>query len=188
MSIKYRELKRRYELDGAQRPSTICPSRFARSICGPRISASAIWPRRSCPTGTSGSACSIRDQRRRQRAGSRRRRRRDGVSEHHRPGDLLEDHGGLHARGVRRCRSWSTRSRRGSTAKKFPASRGSPTSRRSRARACRIRSLGFGEDYIETPSTTKRGFIVPVTKEAIFFDRTHLVLSRAPPKSARCSA
>ncbi|HEY4309855.1 MAG TPA: hypothetical protein VGN12_10425 [Pirellulales bacterium] len=40
-------------------------------------------------------------------------------------------------------------------------------------------SLGFGEDYIETPSTTKRGFIVPVTKEAIFFDRTNLVLSRA---------
>ena len=39
--------------------------------------------------------------------------------------------------------------------------------------------LGFGEDWIETPSTTKRGFIVPVTKEAIFFDRTHLVLSRA---------
>ena len=40
-------------------------------------------------------------------------------------------------------------------------------------------SLGFCEDYIETPSTTKRGYIVPVTKEAIFFDRTHLVLSRA---------
>src|SRR5262245_25951649 len=39
--------------------------------------------------------------------------------------------------------------------------------------------LGFGDDYIETPSTTKRGFIVPVTKEAIFFDRTHLVLARA---------
>jgi hypothetical protein len=39
--------------------------------------------------------------------------------------------------------------------------------------------LGFGEDYIETPSTSKRGFIVPVTKEAIFFDRTHLVLTRA---------
>ncbi len=39
--------------------------------------------------------------------------------------------------------------------------------------------LGFGEDYIETPSTTKRGLIVPVTREAIFFDRTHLVLSRA---------
>jgi hypothetical protein len=39
--------------------------------------------------------------------------------------------------------------------------------------------LGFGEDYIETPGTSKRGFIVPVTKEAIFFDRTHLVLSRA---------
>ncbi len=42
-----------------------------------------------------------------------------------------------------------------------------------------VSELGFGEDYIETPSTTKRGFIVPVTKEAIFFDRTHLVLSRA---------
>jgi hypothetical protein len=40
-------------------------------------------------------------------------------------------------------------------------------------------NLGFGEDFIETPSTTKRGFIVPVTKEAIYFDRTHLVLSRA---------
>jgi hypothetical protein len=40
-------------------------------------------------------------------------------------------------------------------------------------------NLGFGEDYIETPSTTKRGFIVPVTKEAVFFDRTTLVLQRA---------
>lgn len=40
-------------------------------------------------------------------------------------------------------------------------------------------SLGFSEDFIETPATTKRGFIVPVTKEAIFFDRTHLILSRA---------
>ncbi len=39
--------------------------------------------------------------------------------------------------------------------------------------------LGFGEDYIDTPQTTKRGFIVPVTKEAVFFDRTHLVLQRA---------
>ena len=40
-------------------------------------------------------------------------------------------------------------------------------------------NLGFGEDYVETPKTSKRGFIVPVTKEAIFFDRTHLILSRA---------
>lgn len=40
-------------------------------------------------------------------------------------------------------------------------------------------SLGFGEDYIETPSTSKRGFIVSVTKEAVFFDRTNLVLRRA---------
>ncbi len=40
-------------------------------------------------------------------------------------------------------------------------------------------TYGFGEDYIETPPTTKHGFIVPVTREAIFFDRTHLVLQRA---------
>jgi hypothetical protein len=40
-------------------------------------------------------------------------------------------------------------------------------------------NVGFGEDYIETPSTTKYGLIIPVTREAIFFDRTHLVLSRA---------
>ena len=32
--------------------------------------------------------------------------------------------------------------------------------------------MGTSEDYIETPETKKRGFIVPVTKEAIFFDRT----------------
>lgn len=39
--------------------------------------------------------------------------------------------------------------------------------------------VGFGEDYIETPSTVKHGLIVPVTREAIFFDRTNLVLARA---------
>lgn len=37
---------------------------------------------------------------------------------------------------------------------------------------------GVGEDYIDTPQTVKRGEIVPITKEAIFFDRTGLVLSR----------
>ncbi len=40
-------------------------------------------------------------------------------------------------------------------------------------------NVGLNEDYIETPATTKRGLIVPVTKEAVFFDRTHLVLQRA---------
>jgi len=39
--------------------------------------------------------------------------------------------------------------------------------------------FGFGEDYIETPATTKRGLVVPVTREAIFFDRTNLVTERA---------
>jgi len=36
-----------------------------------------------------------------------------------------------------------------------------------------------GECYIETPETIKRGLIVDITKEAIFFDRTNLILQRA---------
>jgi hypothetical protein len=36
-----------------------------------------------------------------------------------------------------------------------------------------------GETYIETPETIKRGLIVDVSKETIFFDRTNLVLKRA---------
>jgi len=39
--------------------------------------------------------------------------------------------------------------------------------------------VGFGESYVETPATTKHGLIVPITREAIFFDRTHLVLRQA---------
>jgi hypothetical protein len=39
-------------------------------------------------------------------------------------------------------------------------------------------SVGVGEDYIETPATDKRGLIVPVTKEAVFFDRTGILLDR----------
>lgn len=42
-----------------------------------------------------------------------------------------------------------------------------------------IPNLGFGEEYIETPTAKKRAFIVPVTKEAIFFDRTGKILSQA---------
>lgn len=38
--------------------------------------------------------------------------------------------------------------------------------------------VGVSEDYIETPQTVKRGLIVPVTKEAIFFDRTGILLDR----------
>lgn len=38
---------------------------------------------------------------------------------------------------------------------------------------------GLSEEWVETPSTIKRGMIVPVTKEAIFFDRTGMVLTRA---------
>lgn len=39
--------------------------------------------------------------------------------------------------------------------------------------------LGIGEDWIETPETVKRGGIVSLTKEAIFFDRTGLIIQRA---------
>ncbi len=38
--------------------------------------------------------------------------------------------------------------------------------------------IGVSQEYIETPETIKRGMIVPVTKEAVFFDRTNLVLDR----------
>lgn len=39
--------------------------------------------------------------------------------------------------------------------------------------------VGLGEDYIDTPPTVKRGVIVPVTKETIFFDRTGVLLTNA---------
>jgi len=38
--------------------------------------------------------------------------------------------------------------------------------------------VGVTQRFVETPATVKKGFIVPVTKEAIFFDRTNLVLDR----------
>ncbi|MCL2005998.1 MAG: hypothetical protein FWG73_07505 [Planctomycetaceae bacterium] len=34
-------------------------------------------------------------------------------------------------------------------------------------------------DYIETPKTAKHGLIIPITKEAVFFDQTHHLLERA---------
>lgn len=39
--------------------------------------------------------------------------------------------------------------------------------------------VGLGEQWVETPETTKRGFIVGLTKEAIFFDRTGQLLMMA---------
>lgn len=38
-------------------------------------------------------------------------------------------------------------------------------------------TAGVAEDWIDTAPTYKRGFIVPVTKEAIYFDRTSQVLA-----------
>jgi hypothetical protein len=37
---------------------------------------------------------------------------------------------------------------------------------------------GVSEDYIETPATTKRGLIVGLTREAVFFDRTNVLTQR----------
>lgn len=39
--------------------------------------------------------------------------------------------------------------------------------------------VGVGEDWIDTPQTKKFGLIVPVTKEAIFFDRTNMIVDQA---------
>ena len=39
--------------------------------------------------------------------------------------------------------------------------------------------IGPSEDYIDTPATTKRGGIVALTKEAIFFDRTNRLMEEA---------
>ena len=38
---------------------------------------------------------------------------------------------------------------------------------------------GFGEDYQETPETTKHGLAISILKETVFFDRTGLVLRDA---------
>lgn len=40
-------------------------------------------------------------------------------------------------------------------------------------------NAGMSERWIDTPRTTKHGLIVEVTKEAVFYDRTGLVLRRA---------
>lgn len=39
--------------------------------------------------------------------------------------------------------------------------------------------VGFGEDFLQTPDKVKRGMICATTKEAVFQDKTGLVLSRA---------
>lgn len=39
-------------------------------------------------------------------------------------------------------------------------------------------TAGVTEDYIDTPETRKRGMQIPVTKEAVFFDQTGLLMDR----------
>lgn len=45
----------------------------------------------------------------------------------------------------------------------------------------------FGEEYVDTPETIKRGVIVNITREALFFDRTGLILSEAGKMGNRVS-
>jgi hypothetical protein len=40
-------------------------------------------------------------------------------------------------------------------------------------------SANIHAGYVETPGTTKHGLIIPITKEALFFDQTHQVLACA---------
>jgi hypothetical protein len=42
-----------------------------------------------------------------------------------------------------------------------------------------FQTVGFGSNYIHLPTTKKRGKICPVTREAIFFDRTAQIQDRA---------
>ncbi len=42
----------------------------------------------------------------------------------------------------------------------------------------RYPEAGVSEDFIDTPMTTKRGMIVSLTKEAVFFDRTNVLTQR----------
>lgn len=46
---------------------------------------------------------------------------------------------------------------------------------------------GFGEDYQETPETTKHGLAISILKETVFFDRTGLVLRDAGAIGERLS-
>ncbi len=100
--LNYRELKRRYQLDGATRTVTHLTEALRKSTSAPRTFRSVIWPKRSSPTATIGCARSTRARRRRGAVGSRRGGRCDRVLEHHRPGGVLEDHGGVSERRVRR--------------------------------------------------------------------------------------
>jgi hypothetical protein len=60
VNIKYRELKRRYELDGAQKTVDHLAESLREKHLRPEDLASAIWPKRSCPMVINGCDCSIR--------------------------------------------------------------------------------------------------------------------------------
>ena len=46
--------------------------------------------------------------------------------------------------------------------------------------------VGLNEEYIDTPPTRKRGFIVPVTREIIVADRTGILLKAAGETGRWC--
>ena len=176
-AIKYRELKRMYDLSGPEKTvrhlqeALRCGRTEARGFQHPGIGRSDAQRGAGAANGPAA--------RRRVPAGGRRRRGRDRVFQHHRPGGAGADF----ARPTPRRRS--SLSQLVETIPTRLDGERIPGIGRVSDEVAEVRpgmpypSLGFAEDYIDTPQTTKRGFIVPVTKEAIFFDRTHLILQRA---------
>ena len=59
MTIKYRELKRRYELDGPKKTATHLTEALNTSSFGQKTLAFATWPKPWCPTDTNGCDRSI---------------------------------------------------------------------------------------------------------------------------------
>ena len=140
-AIKYRELKRMYELDGPERTvehlreALDARPSAARGLQPPR----AGRGHRRARVGPAARPA----QRRRAAAGGRRRRRRDRLLEHHRPGDLLEDPRGLHAGGVRRLEA-GRHDPHAAGRREDPRHRPDRATRRPRSSpACRIRSVGL---------------------------------------------
>ena len=98
-AIKYRELKRMYEVNGAEKTVQHLQEALrdgrpeARGFQHPRAGRGDAEPGAGAADGSAAG--------RRLPVGGRRRRRRDRVLEHHRPGDPGEDPGGLQPGGVR---------------------------------------------------------------------------------------
>ena len=176
-AIKYRELKRMYDAQGPEKTVTHLQEALRAGDLKPadfsirELAEATRRPRAGAADGSAQGGVVP--------AGGRRRRGRDRLLEHHRPDHSVADPRLVQPRGVRALASWSSTIPTRLDGERIPGV-GRLSDEVSEVRpGMPYPSLGFGEDYIDTPQTTKRGFIVPVTREAVFFDRTHLILQRA---------